>query len=276
MKNINKTKGGYFNLFILGVFFILFMFPLLLILMNSFKNKFEIISDTLALPTSFSLSNYIEAFNRMNYLVSFLNTLVISVASVIFICIFSSMTAHLFVRNRWKFNTFMFFLMVASMIIPFQTLMIPLVKMFGSMGLLNSKWILVYLYMAAGTPLAVFIYHGFIKSIPLELEEAALIDGCTELQTFFKIVFPLLKSTTVSIIILDVLWLWNDFLLPYLVLKEPSQKTLTLATMSFVQSHSADYGLMMAGLIMAVIPILLIYIFLQKYVIKGVMQGAIK
>jgi len=154
--------------------------------------------------------------------------------------------------------------------------MIPLVKVYGSLGLLNSRWLLIYLYFGFGTPLAVFMYHGFIKSIPVELEEAATIDGCTRFETYFKIVFPLLKPVTGTIVVLDILWIWNDYLLPYLILKSPKQRTLPLATFAFYGTHTADYGLLLAALVMTVTAFLILYVFLQKYIIAGIVQGAIK
>jgi raffinose/stachyose/melibiose transport system permease protein len=167
-------------------------------------------------------------------------------------------------------------LMVASMIIPFQAIMIPLVKIYGSLDLLNSKWSLIYMYIGFGSSLAVFIYHGFVKSIPKELEEAALIDGCTRFQTFFRIVFPVLMPTTATISILNVLWIWNDFLLPSLILVDPEQRTLPLSTYNFYGTYTVDYGPLMASLVLTIFPIIIIYLFAQKYIIQGVMQGSIK
>jgi raffinose/stachyose/melibiose transport system permease protein len=142
--------------------------------------------------------------------------------------------------------------------------------------MLNSKWALIYMYIGFGTSLAVFIYHGFIKSIPLELEESAMIDGCSKLQTFQRIVFPLLKPTTVTLIILNLLWIWNDFLLPSLVLIAPNQRTLPLSTFYFFGTYTVEYGALMAGLLMTIIPVIIIYLFLQKYIINGILEGSIK
>ncbi|AZO93619.1 carbohydrate ABC transporter permease [Halocella sp. SP3-1] len=270
-KMVSKLKTVVLSLLLL-----FYMTPFAILLLNAFKNKRQIISDPLALPDSFKLNNFIEAFDKMNYIHAFFNTLIITVFSVFIIVIFSSMTAYLFVRCKWRFNKIMFFVMVASMLIPFQAVMIPLVTIYGSLNLLNSKWSLIFMYLGFGTSLAVFIYHGFIKSIPLELEEAAMIDGCTRLQTFFKIVFPLLKPTTMTIIILDMLWIWNDFLLPSLVLISSDQRTLQLSTYYFNGTYTSDYHLLMAGLLLTIIPVIIVYIFVQRHIIKGVMQGSIK
>lgn len=156
---------------------ILFVFPFVLLIVNSFKANQAITSDPLGLPSSFQFDNYVNAFDKMGYVSAFSNSLLITIAGVLLIALFAAMTAHYFVRHKSKVNQYLFFLMVGAMIIPFQAIMIPLVKIYGSLSLLDNKWSLIYMYIGFGSPLAVFIYHGFIKSIPLELEEAALMDG---------------------------------------------------------------------------------------------------
>jgi raffinose/stachyose/melibiose transport system permease protein len=269
ISNIIKTV-------VLSIVLILYIIPFILVLINSFKTRVQIVSNPLELPQDYSLSNYFEAFTKMNYSHAFVNSLIITIFSVIFIIVFSSMTAHLLVRKKWMFNKIIFFAFVLSMIIPFQGIMIPLVSIYGSIGMLNSKWSLIYMYIGFGVSLAVFMYHGFIKSIPVELEEAAMIDGCGLMQTFWKIVFPLLTPTTMTIMILDVLWIWNDFLLPSLILIEPTQRTLPLSTYYFYGTYTVNYGLAMAGLILTILPVILFYLFTQKYIINGVLQGSIK
>ncbi len=273
-KSSRITK--FISTVVLGITFLLYVAPFLLVFVNSFKSTKEFISNPLKLPVQMNIANYISAIGKMRYSHAFMNSLIITVFSVLLITIFSSMTAYAFVRNKWKINQFMFLIMVAAMIIPFQAIMIPLVKIYGSIGMLNSKWALIYMYIGFGTSLAVFIYHGFIKSIPLELEEAAMIDGCTRIQAYFKVVFPLLKPTTMTIAILDVLWIWNDYLLPSLVLIEPNQRTLPLSTFYFFSTYTVDYGLLMAGLMLTITPVIVLYLFMQKHIIKGVMQGSIK
>ncbi|MGH4137882.1 carbohydrate ABC transporter permease [Clostridium sp.] len=260
---------------ICGLLF-LYVVPFIFVIVNSFKDSKDVIANPLALPASFSFDNYIEAFKLMNYSNAFMNTLIITIVSVSIIIIFSSMTAYIMVRKKWKITKYLFFIMVISMIIPFQAIMIPLVKIYGSIGMLNSKWALMYMYLGFGVSLAVFMYHGFMKSIPMELEEAAMIDGATRFQTFWKIVFPLLKPTTMTIITLDVLWIWNDFLLPSLVLVSSDERTLQLSTYYFSGTYSVNYGLSMAGLMLSVLPVLIIYVFMQKSIIGGVLQGSIK
>jgi raffinose/stachyose/melibiose transport system permease protein len=212
----------------------------------------------------------------MNFPTAFMNTLIITVVSVVVIVALASMTAYIFVRKNWKINKFFFFFMVAAMIIPFQAIMIPLVKIYGTMHMLNTKWILIYMYIGFGAPLAVFMYHGFIKSIPIELEEAATIDGASTLQTFWLVIFPLLKPITATMVILDMLWFWNDYLLPSLVLTTPDQRTITLSTFYFYGTYTVQYDLVMAGLVLAILPVIIVYLLLQKQIIKGVMQGSLK
>lgn len=254
----------------------LYIVPFIFVLINSFKERKDIISNPLALPTSLKFSNYIEAFQKMNYGHAFINTLIITVCSVLIIIVFSAMTAYILVRKKWRFNKIIFFAMVISMIIPFQGIMIPLVKIYGSIGMLNNKWSLIYMYLGFGGSLAVFMYHGFIKSIPLELEEAAMIDGATRFQTFWQIVFPIMKPITMTIATLDMLWIWNDFLLPSLVLIAPNERTLQLSTYYFSGTYTIDYGLSMSALMLSMIPVIIIYLFMQKSIIGGVLQGSIK
>lgn len=261
---------------IVSFLFVIYVIPFLVAIINSFKTRQQVVDNPFALPSSINIQNYIDAFNKMHYVSAFMNSLIITVCSVFIIVIFSSMTAYIFVRRNWKINKLMFFVMIASMIIPFQGIMIPLVKIYGSIGMLNSKWALIYMYLGFGTSLAVFMYHGFLKSIPLELEEAAMIDGATKLQIFWKVVFPLLKPTTMTIVILDMLWIWNDYLLPVLVLQTIGQRTLPLSTFYFYGTYTADYGLVTAGLVMTIVPVIIVYLALQKNILNGVLQGSIK
>lgn len=274
-----KRRRFIFNILkiiLLSLALVFFITPFLFVVLNSVKSTREFLENPLALPSVFNLDNFKVAYEKMRYLNGFVNSLIVTTISVIVVTVFSAMTAYYLVRNKFKSNQIIFICMVASMIIPFQAIMIPLVKIYGSIGMLNSKYALIYMYMGFGTSLAVFIYHGFIKSIPVELEEAAMIDGCTKLSTFFKIVWPLLKSTSMTIAILDILWIWNDFLLPSLVLTTPKQRTLPLSTFYFFGTYTVDYGLLMAGLMMTILPVIVVYIFMQKYIIQGVMQGSIK
>lgn len=275
MKN-KKLIASIIKYIVISGLLLVYIVPFVFVLINSFKDRKDVVANPLALPDTIKFSNFITAFEKMNYGHAFVNTLIITVLSVIVIIVFSSMTAYILVRKDWKFNKFMFFSMVLSMIIPFQGIMIPLVSIYGSIGMLNTKWALIYMYLGFGISLAVFMYHGFIKSIPVELEEAAMIDGASRFQTFWQIVFPIMKPITMTITTLDMLWIWNDFLLPSLVLIAPNERTLQLSTYVFNGTYTTDYGLSMSALMLSILPVLIIYLFLQRSIIGGVLQGSIK
>lgn len=272
MKTLKKTC--FYTVFVLLLFG--FLYPFFLVLMNSLKTNKEVILDALAFPKAFHLEGYIKAFEKMNYVRSFGNSVIVTVCSIILIVLAAVMCAHLFARCDWKINKIIFMLMVASMIIPFQTIMIPIVKNFSMFELTDNLFAVIIFYVGAHISLAVFMYHGFIKNIPYELEEAARIDGCGQMGILFKIIFPMLKPITSTIVILDVLAIWNDFLLPFILLYKDSLKTLPLKTYSFVGQYSTDYSLITAGLVLTILPVIILYLFLQKQVIEGVAQGAIK
>lgn len=255
---------------------ILFLIPFFLILTNSLKGNKEIIMEPLSLPKVLNIQGYAKAFEAMNYLTTFRNSLVITLLSVAFIVLFAVMCAYFFARNNWKINQILFMIMVASMIIPFQTIMIPLVKNFSAINAVDNIFMVVVFYVGANMAMAVFMFQGFIKGIPAELDEAATIDGCTQFQILFQIIFPLLKPIISTVVILDILGIWNDFLLPYILLQSNNLKTLPLMTYSFFSQYSVDYSLVCSGLVMSIIPVIVIYAFLQKQIIDGVVTGAIK
>ncbi|BFH60988.1 carbohydrate ABC transporter permease [Paenibacillus azoreducens] len=266
---------------ILVVSLVAFITPFLLIIINSFKTNAEIIESPLAWPTTFNFSNFAASMKEMNYFQSFLNSLGITLGSVVLIGVFAAMTAHYFVRNKTKTNGALFFAMVASMIIPFQAIMIPLVSLYGAkLGWIQTmpKSTLIFMYLGFGSPLAVFIYHGFVKSIPLELEEAAFMDGCDRRGTFFRIILPILMPTTVTIGILNILWIWNDFLLPLLVLQNAGRGsyTLPLAIQVFKGTYTTDNEKFLPAVLLVILPILIVYLFAQRFIIQGVTQGSVK
>ncbi len=276
MINQKKKVSRTIKLVVLSILFIIYLAPIFFVFMNSFKPNAAIIINPLSLMDQLSFSNYLDAAQKMNFSNSFMNSLIITVLSVALIIVTSSMGAYLFCRKNWKVNNIMFYTMIAAMILPFQALMIPLVSIYGGKLNILNKWTLIYMYIGFGAPLAVFMYHGFIKSIPLELEEAAKIDGANGFQVFTKVIWPILTPITLTITILDVLWIWNDFLLPSLILVQNKDRTLPLSTFYFYGTYSVDLGLMMAGLMLTIIPVIILYIFLQKYILEGVVQGAIK
>ena len=266
---------------VLLVLFICFIFPFFLVVINVFKDKADITVDPLSLigAHGFTLKNFPEAMKKMNFWTVFGNSLIITICATVFTIVLSSMTAFVIVRNgRWKLCTMIFSLMIASMVIPFQVLMVPLVSVYGGVfGILNSRLTLILMHTGFSVSMATFMFHGAIHSnIPLELEEAALIDGCTRWQTFWKIVFPLLKPTVATVAIIDAMAFWNDYLLPSLVLTDKEIYTIPIATQAFYGTYSTDIGLVMAALLLAMLPILILYLFLQKYIVAGVTAGAVK
>lgn len=250
--------------------------PFFMVLLNSFKGKISIVKDPMGFTGFVGLENYVQALTTMKYFSAVKNSIFITGFSLLFIIVFSSMLAYFLERWQWKINKVLFLVLVASMIIPFQTLMIPLVSIYGKLGILNSMGALVFFYLGFGMAMATFMYHGFLKGISKELEEAAMIDGCTGAGIFWRIVFPNLAPITATITILDLLWIWNDYLLPSLVLVQDYQRTLPLSTFYFFGNYTSEFGFGMAALVMSVLPILGIYLILQKQIIAGVMDGAIK
>ena len=262
------------------VLFLLYMVPFILVLLNSFKQKRDIIKNPFSFITEkgYTLANYTKAFEKMEFIKAFGNSLFITGLSTLLVIIFASMVAYYFTRAKNTFSRVFFALMAASMIIPFQAIMIPLVSVYGgTLNILNHRLTLIFMHTGFSMAMSVFMFHGFIRgSIPLALEEAAYIDGCTHTQTFFRIVFPLLKPIISTMVIMNAMAFWNDFLLPSLVLTDKKLLTLPLSTYSFYGTYSADYGTIMAGLLLCVIPILILYVALQKQIINGVVAGAVK
>ena len=266
---------------ILIILFLLFVLPFVLVIINVFKDKADIVSNPLALigAHGFTLKNFPEAMQKMDFFNVFKNSLIVTVSATILTILVSAMASFVIVRNgKWKFCSILFALMVASMVIPFQVLMVPLVSVYGGIfGVLDSKITLILMHVGFSVSMATFMFHGAIHSnIPLELEEAALIDGCTRWQTFWKIVFPLLKPTIATVAIIDAMAFWNDYLLPSLVLTKKELYTIPIATQQFYGTYSTDIGLVMAALLLAMLPILILYLFLQKYIVAGVTAGAVK
>lgn len=264
---------------VLTLLMLLFVAPLLIILMNSFKGKLYIADNLFAFvnSTSFSgLSNYILGFTRMNYLTSFLTSLFITVVSTLLIVLLCSMTAWYLVRVKNKITSALYYLFVFAMIVPFQMVMFTMSWISNRLHLDTPVGILL-LYVGFGSGLSVFMLSGFIKSIPIDIEEAAEIDGCTPPQTFFQVVFPVMKPTAITVAILNTMWIWNDYLLPLLVL-DSRYSTLPIAIQKiFTGSYGGrDMGGLMAMLVLSIIPIIVFYLAAQKHIIEGVVAGAVK
>ena len=276
-----KRTRQIVTIIVLIIVFIMFVIPFLLVLINVFKIKGDITSDPLALigEHGFTLQNFPEAMAKMDFWNVFKNSAIITFSATILTILFSAMASFVIVRNQnWKACTLLFALMIASMVIPFQVLMVPLVSVYGGIfHILNSRITLILMHTGFSVSMATFMFHGAIHSnIPLELEEAALIDGCSRWQTFWKIVFPLLKPTVATVAIIDAMAFWNDYLLPSLVLGDKNLYTIPIATQAFYGTYSTDIGLVMAALLLAMLPILILYLFLQKHIVAGVTAGAVK
>ena len=275
-------KTGKFKRRLLEVFgiilAILFLSPFYLIFVNSFKSKKEFLLGTLSLPDALMMDNFTKAMERMNFAASLKNSLIITIISVLCIIVLAAMAAWMLVRSNTLTSKIVFYSFVASMLIPFQSVMLPLVNMYGAkhLNMINTYHGIIFMYIGFGASLSVVLYHGFIKGIPKELEEAAKIDGCSKFQTFFYIVFPLLKPISVTVAILNGMWIWNDFLLPSLVLQQKNLRTIPLATKYFFGTYQSDWTLAMAGLVLAIIPIVVFYFFAQRQIIQGVTDGSIK
>ncbi|MCH4266515.1 MAG: carbohydrate ABC transporter permease [Solobacterium sp.] len=274
-----KQKKGWLGSGLLGFICIWWIMPVVIVLFNSFKKKTWISQFPFQLPKSNTFtgwSNYAEAINHYGFLNSVGWTVFITVFSVLAILICTSMCAWFITRVQTKVTKLIYLLCVFSMVVPFQMVMFTLSKVANILGL-TTPWGIIIIYLGFGAGLAVFMFSGFVKSIPIEIEEAAMIDGCTPLQTFFHVVLPIMKPTYISVGILEVMWIWNDFLLPYLVLDLKKYKTISIVIQYMKGSYGrVDMGAIMASLIMAVIPVIIFYLSCQKYIIKGVAAGAVK
>lgn len=275
MKKAKVQKGILFVIILIVL--ILFLIPFYILVLNTFKPTSQFLSDPFGLPDVFDLSNYTEAIERMNFWVALGNTAVITVVATLLNTLVSSMTGYFFARKRWKVNKLLFSLMLASMVAPFQVYMIPLVKIYGgTLGLSNNLMLVAYIAAALNIPFAVFLYNGFAAGIPIELDEAARIDGCSFIKTYFKIIFPLLKPIMITVMVFVALGAWNDYLMTSLFLTKMETRTLAIAAFTFLSNHTADYSPMMAGLLLGIIPILIFYFIGQKYIIEGVVAGSVK
>ncbi len=252
-----------------------YFFPFFLVFVNSVKLKFDILENPLAFPAEITWENYQQALTKMEFFRSLTNSLIITVLSVSLLIIFSSMLAYYLARTKTKSSKYIFLGLVASMIVPFQALMIPFMALFAPFVSWNNRAALVFFYIGFGVALSTFLYHGFITTIPTEIDEAASIDGASDMVAFWRIIFPMMRPITATVAIINALWIWNDFLLPRLVLTRETQ-TLPLSTYLFFGQYSIEYGQAMAGLALAVIPIVIFYLILQKQFITGISQGAVK
>lgn len=278
-----KKKNTVFNSIltvVLSLLCVAWVYPIIMILLNSLKKETAISTNTVfQLPTAETftgLVNYVNAVSSKGFVSAFLTSLLITVTSVAAILLFCSMCAWYITRVENVFTKLCYFLFVFSMVVPFQMLMFTLAATSDQLKL-NAPWNIWIIYLGFGAGLAVFMFTGFMKSIPLEIEEAAMMDGCNPLQTYFRIVLPVLKPTMISVGILETMWVWNDYLLPYLVLDRKKYTTVPILIQYFKGSFGrVEMGPMMACIMLTVLPIIIVYLFCQKYIIKGVVAGAVK
>lgn len=267
--------------------FLVFMVPFIMVIINSAKSSKEIIFSAVSLPTDWStlFKNVVTIFNNpsTDYLGAFIDSVIVTAVSLGVIILFSSMCAWVLARTKTKWSTVLFMMFVAAMVIPFQVVMYPLVRWMRIVGdatgipLLGTYGGIVFAYLGFGCSLSIFVLHGFIKGIPLEIEEAATIDGCGRASIFFRVVVPLLRPVIITVMILNGIWIWNDYLLPLLVLSSNGAvQTIPLAVTSFAGSYVKQWDLILTSTLLAMLPIIVLYLFAQKYIIKGMVDGAIK
>ena len=286
MKRLTRTKYPAVSA-VVFIFFILFMLPFGMVILNSAKTSKEIINNAMGMPEHWGqlFKNVTAIFTNesVNYVSAFFDSASITILSLAVIVVFSSMCAWVLVRNDGPTARLVFMLFVMVMVIPFQVLMYPMVRWLRIMGeflhlpLLGTMKGIVFAYLGFGCPLSIFVFHGFIKNIPYELEEAATIDGCPYAFIFFKIVFPLLQPIIITVLILNGIWIWNDYLLPLLVLSSNGAvQTLPLAITVFAGSYLKQWDLILTSTLIAMLPVIILYLFAQRYIIKGMVDGSIK
>ena len=272
----NAVKFGLYA--VLTLIAVYTLFPIYFLFVNSFKSQKEIVAAPMSLPAAWNFDYLKNAAAQIHLLESATNTIFITVVAVTLIVLVASVTAWMMVRCKSKASNVLFLVFTAAMLIPFQSVMYPLVSLMERLGLKNTFG-LILMYGGFGLSMTVFMYHGFFKSVPLSLEEAAVIDGANIFQLFFHIVFPLVKPITATVIITNAMWIWNDYLLPFLIIGNNKSKTLTLS-LYYAKSLSGQYGnpweLIFPAVLICVIPILVIFIFLQKNIIEGIAAGAVK
>ncbi len=274
-----KNAKGRFLTILFSIISVLYVLPIVIIVINSFKKRAYISREPFKIPTDkmfVGLENYETGIDKTDFFSSLFWSVFITVGSVAVIILCTSMCAWYIIRNNTLFCKALYLLFVFSMIVPFQMVMFTLSKTADTLGL-NTPWGIIVIYLGFGAGLAVFMFSGFVKAVPIEIEEAALIDGCSPLGTYFKVVLPILKPTCISVAILETMWIFNDYLLPYLVLNIRKYKTIPIAIQYLRGGYgSIDMGAMMAMLVLSIIPIVVFYLSLQKYIIKGVVAGAVK
>lgn len=275
MGKAKKIRWIFYEI-IMIILAIVFIIPALVVILNSFKPLGKILTDTFGMPLELYLENFKYVLENMNYPRIFMNTVTICVFAIAGTVLLSAMCAYRLARWNNKAGNIILLILMASMTVPFQSIMLPLTKICKTLHLTNSIPGLILILIPLYCPMAVFIYQGFMKSIPYEIEEAAQIDGCSRVATFFKIIFPLLKPATSSIVVLFALQMWNDFTLPMIMLQSAEKKTITTTVYSFFSAYSMRWDYALTSLTLSAIPMILFFLFMQKYLINGIVAGAVK
>lgn len=275
MGKAKRIRWTFYEI-IMVILAVVFIVPALIVILNSFKPLGEILTDTFGLPSGMYLENFKYVLENMNYPKIFLNTVTICVCAIAVTVLMSAMCAYRLARWNNKAANIILLVLMASMTVPFQSIMLPLTKICKTLHLTNSIPGLILILIPLYCPMAVFIYQGFMKSIPYEIEEAAQIDGCSRLKTFFTIIFPLLKPATSSIVVLFTLQMWNDFTLPMIMLQSEEKKTITTTVYSFFSAYSMRWDYALTSLTLSAIPMILFFLFMQKYLINGIVAGSVK
>ena len=275
-----KKKNTRVNAIVCAVLIIVvavYLSPLILMVVNSLKTYREIMTDVIAMPTKPSFENFWKVFDAMDFPRTFLNTIIVTTVGVFGIVVLGSFAGYKLSRTKSKLSTILFILCIFPMMIPFQSYMITLVQVAKELDLLKRTLGLAVIYWGLGVPMPIFLFHGFVKGIPYELEECARLDGCGAFSTFVKIVFPLMQPITASVVVINAMWLWNDFLLPLLIIGSSGKKTtLQLAAYGFIGQYKMQWQNIMAGAILIIIPALIVYLIFQKQIVKGMVAGAVK
>ncbi|MDE7313174.1 MAG: carbohydrate ABC transporter permease [Eubacterium sp.] len=274
---MNSKTATILGRVFLGIVAVIFIFPFIVSVLLSFKTKQETAKNVLALPEALHIENYTEAMAKANILHSMGNSIIVTAVSVILVIIVASMAGYAIGRQYHKksYKTYESIL-TAAMMIPFQTLMIPIYRMYRDMGLLNTLPGVIILIAGTNMPFAIMMYIGFVRTLPIELEEAAMLEGCGKWRIFFQVIFPLLKPTTVTIAVLDALWAWNDFNASLIVLQKDAVKTVPMQQYVFFGEHSADYNMAFAAAVIGMIPVMIFFLFMQKHIQEGMTAGAVK
>lgn len=255
---------------------LLFLVPFYFLLSNSFKTFGEILSDAAALPSALQWANYKAGWEAINFPSALKNSLIVTVFSNLLLVLLSSMAAYQMVRRPSMFNRILFGVFVAAMVIPFQSIMLPLTDITSRFGLSDSLWGLVICYIGFGAPLSVFLFQGGMKAIPLEIEQAARVDGAGTYGVFFRIVYPMMRPMYVTVIILNTLWIWNDYLLPSLILTSESLQTIPIATYMLFGQYTKQWDLALPALVLGIAPVIVFFLAMQKYIVSGIAAGAVK